>query len=236
MAETIITPVGRIVQGSLFQRITKDMKGNQLSFKDGEVRSTVYVGLAIAKNHGGHRDLMELIQSEARLLWPQGQTTGQKFGWKMYDGDSPEFVTREGFPGHTVLRLTTNFNLAVYAQDGKTIITDPKAIKCGDYIDTVISIASNRDTKQPGLFLNIHAARLVGYGEEIIAVDYSKHFQTPPQMPQGASPAPVPNAPMPPPPPTQAKRMTAKAGGVSYEAFVAQGWTDEALRTEGYLE
>jgi hypothetical protein len=29
--------------------------------------------------------------------------------------------------------------------------------------------------------------------------------------------------------------MTAKAAGVTYEAFLAQGWTDAALREHGYI-
>lgn len=237
MADNIITPVGRIVQGSLFQKITKGFTGAPMMFSDGTPRETIYVGLAVSKNHAGYQGFMEAIQTQAKQCWPQNQTASSTFAWKMYDGDSPEFVTKEGFPGHTVLRLTTNFSIVVYGQDGRTVLTDPTSVKCGDYIDAVISVASNRDTKKPGLFLNLHAARLVGYGEQIVSVDYSKHFQTPGQMPTGASPAPVPSTPMPPmpPKPPSPHLMTVKAGGVSYDAFVAQGWTDEALRAEGYM-
>lgn len=39
----------------------------------------------------------------------------------------------------------------------------------------------------------------------------------------------------PPPAPAQVKQMTAKAGGATYEQFVAQGWTDEMLVREGYM-
>lgn len=35
--------------------------------------------------------------------------------------------------------------------------------------------------------------------------------------------------------PPSSPRMTDKAGGASYEQFKAQGWTDEAMRAEGYL-
>lgn len=44
-------------------------------------------------------------------------------------------------------------------------------------------------------------------------------------------------APIPPAPPAApaAPVMTAKAGGVPYAEFVKAGWTDEALRAEGYL-
>lgn len=237
MANDIITPVGRIVQGSLFQKVTKSKKGRQLLWKNGMPRESIYVGLAISKNHAGYQGLMTTIREQARLCWPQNETQRPDFGWKMYDGDTPEFIVKDGFPGHTVLRLSTNFSIVVYGQDGRTVLTDPTSVKCGDYIDAVISVAANTEAEEPGLFLNLHAARLVGYGEQIVAVDYSKYFQTPGQMPTGASPAPVPSTPMPPmpPKPPEVHQMTVKAGGVLYEAFVAQGWTDEALRAGGYM-
>lgn len=53
-----------------------------------------------------------------------------------------------------------------------------------------------------------------------------------------AAPAPV----QPPAPPVPgfvngpAKRMTAKAQGASYDQFVTQGWTDEQMIAQGYLE
>jgi hypothetical protein len=30
--------------------------------------------------------------------------------------------------------------------------------------------------------------------------------------------------------------MTAKAAGATYEAFRAQGWTDDQMRAQGYLQ
>jgi hypothetical protein len=42
------------------------------------------------------------------------------------------------------------------------------------------------------------------------------------------------NPPAPPAPPA-GPQMTAKAAGASYQQFIAAGWTDAALRAEGYL-
>jgi len=39
-----------------------------------------------------------------------------------------------------------------------------------------------------------------------------------------------------PPPVPQVHTMTAKAGGVSYEAFIAKGWNDEMLIAQGYMQ
>lgn len=55
--------------------------------------------------------------------------------------------------------------------------------------------------------------------------------------PTGGAPMPPGVVPSPgflnPPPP--AKQMTAKAAGVTYEAFIAQGWTDQMLIAHGYM-
>ena len=246
MANNFVTPVGRIVQGSVFKKLTKDQRGNALQFKDKTPRESTYIGLAIAKNHAGYAGLMAFIDAEAKAVWPQGQTTYNTFNWKIYDGDDPKHQEQEGFAGHSVLRLTSNFGITIYAQDGRTVLTDPTSVKCGDYVEALISVASNRDTKEPGLYLNFHAVRLVGYGTEIVSVDYSKHFaDRPAQMPQGASPSPIPNGPMPQAPPPRrpsapsapsAPQMTPKANGIPYEAFIAEGWTIEELRAEGYIQ
>lgn len=62
-----------------------------------------------------------------------------------------------------------------------------------------------------------------------------------PAAPVPVAPAPIPVVPnpgfvqMPPPPPAPAKQMTAAAQGVSYEAYIAQGWTDALLVQHGMM-
>jgi len=49
-------------------------------------------------------------------------------------------------------------------------------------------------------------------------------------------PAPAPNpAILQVPAPAPVRQMTAKAAGATYEQFVAQGWTDDMLRQQGYM-
>lgn len=50
-----------------------------------------------------------------------------------------------------------------------------------------------------------------------------------------APPPPAPAAPPAPPAAPTGPVMTAKAGGNTYEAFRSQGWTDDAMRQQGYL-
>lgn len=65
--------------------------------------------------------------------------------------------------------------------------------------------------------------------------------QAPAPAPVAAPPAyaPPPAAPAVPapvaPPPSSGPVMTAKAAGVTYEQFLAQGWTDDMLRANGYM-
>ena len=60
---------------------------------------------------------------------------------------------------------------------------------------------------------------------------------------EGAAAAPIPPSPAVPAAPAApvpaapaAPVMTALAAGVSYEAFIAQGWTDDTLRAAGYIQ
>jgi len=59
-----------------------------------------------------------------------------------------------------------------------------------------------------------------------------------PAAPAPAAPAPAAEAPAAPAPDFVAnagKQMTAKANGVTYDAFRAKGWTDEMLIAQGYM-
>lgn len=56
----------------------------------------------------------------------------------------------------------------------------------------------------------------------------------PPPPNAGAPPPPPPAANVPPPPP-MGPVMTAKAGGNTYAMFIASGWKDADLRTNGYM-
>lgn len=62
-----------------------------------------------------------------------------------------------------------------------------------------------------------------------VAVQPHAGFRAPPAV--NAAPPPPPAPPAPPAGPV----MTAKAAGASYASFIANGWTDAAMRAEGYL-
>lgn len=68
-----------------------------------------------------------------------------------------------------------------------------------------------------------------------VAVTPHPGYMTPPAVGAAPPPPPAPSAPPPPPAPPAGPVMTAKAAGASYASFIANGWTDAAMRAEGYL-
>ena len=167
---------------------------------------------------------------------------------------------REGYPGHWVLRFSSGFAPDLYTTvTSSTPIPLPQkdAIRPGDYIQVQGNVRFNGSSQQPGVYLNFGMACLCGYGKRIvIGPDVSSAGFGASPLPAGAMtapeggampPAPAPVAPVAPvapalppvPPPAPAFRqvhqMTAKAGGATYEAMVAVGWTDALLVQEGYM-
>lgn len=67
-----------------------------------------------------------------------------------------------------------------------------------------------------------------------VVVPPNPAFLAGPQVPQVPAVPQVAPAPMPAPAP-MGPQMTAAAGGFTYEQYVAQGWTDDALRAKGMM-
>jgi hypothetical protein len=170
---------------------------------------------------------------------------------------------QEGHRGHWVLRFSSSYVPKHFNRDGSAAV-DPSTFYTGCYIQVAGNVAANGEVSKPGVYLNPGMVAFQGHGAPIesgpdaSAVGFG---QAP--LPAGASATPVagmaapaavaPSAvavaplpvavapapafiqPPPPPAPSVGPMMTAKAGGVPYAAFIAQGWTDATLRANGYL-
>lgn len=68
-------------------------------------------------------------------------------------------------------------------------------------------------------------AFLAGPGAAAAAVAPAVGMPSPPMVPAAIVPPAAPSSP----------QMTALAGGATYEQFIAQGWTPDAMRAQGYL-
>ncbi len=69
--------------------------------------------------------------------------------------------------------------------------------------------------------------------EGMMAAPAPQPAAAPPPLPAAAPPPPPAAAP--PPPPAAARVMLPKAGGASYESFIANGWTDALLVQNGMM-
>jgi hypothetical protein len=180
--ETFTTPVGRLVQGSLYEPQTTDAEGKPLAVKTGpnagQPRVEYYFALAIAKageKHWSETEWGAIIHKVGVKGFPGGQANHRSFAWKIIDGDSTEVnkankrpCDREGYPGHWVLNFSSGFAPAIYNEDGTKTITEPGFVALGYFIQVHGNVSDNGSTQQPGVFLNHAMVAFAGYGTRII--------------------------------------------------------------------
>jgi hypothetical protein len=236
----ILLPVARLVQGDLYEPQTEDMQGNKLTVKSGENagkdRVNYFFSVAIPK--AGEQIWWQTqwgakVYALAQAAWPawfdpsNGACKHPKFSWKIIDGDdatpNPEAnmrrnCDREGFPGHWVVRCSSGFATKVFDESGNPLL-QPGLVKCGYWVEVLISINTNGNTQKPGMFINHNMVAYRAPGKEIIAgpdprtVGFGRSalpagvtaqpLGNTANMPAAAGLPPAPGA-MPPPPPSAA--------------------------------
>jgi hypothetical protein len=215
MIETITTPVGRLVEGSLYKGNEFDVDNQPLKFKTGknagQLRTDFYFAIAVPKGvetHWNQTAWGKVIESVGKIAFPKGQWNRPDFSWKITDGDSTVMnkanrrpCDKEGFAGHWVLKFSRPFSPKIYNADGSKQLLDDNFVNLGDYIQVHASIAGNDSDKQPGIYLNHLMVAFSGYGERIILGPDPKTVgfgQDP--LPAGVSPTPLaafaPSAPL----------------------------------------
>lgn len=254
-AVNITSPVGRIVAGDLYKPNTKAMDGSPLLVKTGanigQPRVDFYFALAIPK--GTEKAWWDTTWGQQILAvgaasFPQAYQRPD-FAWKITDGDSTVPNKRgkmpakqEGYAGNWVLKFSGGFAPKIFRVKGPNqveAILEPNAVKCGYYVEVAFSVAGNNQANNPGVYLNHQMVALAGYGPEIFSgpdPESAGFGQAP--LPPGASATPIAGAaaivPTAAPGPV-AHTMTAKAGGATYEAMIAAGWTDATLLSHGMM-
>lgn len=174
--EELLTPVGRLVQGSLYDAQDND-DVYKTGPKAGQPRITFYFALAIAKGterHWSETEWGKRIWAIGHAGFPQGQANMPAFAWKITDGDDtmPNKVgkkpcDREGYPGHWVLNFSSGFAPSIYTADGSQQLLEPNYIKSGDYIQVYGNISDNESIQQPGVYLNHSMVAFAGFGDRI---------------------------------------------------------------------
>ncbi len=197
----ITSPVGRLVQGKVFEGSNKDAQGRPRLTQLGQPKMQWFIGVAFPK--GPEWDAMwAQITQTAQRDFPGQEWNQPGFAWKVVDGDAPANANKAGFPGHYILRMATGFAPTAYNSNDQQIV-DHQQIVCGYYIQVYFSIRGNGEpaTGKPGMYINHSMVRLVGYGDVIASGPSAEQaFGAVPLLPQGASITPLaPAAAMPAP-------------------------------------
>lgn len=221
-SENFTTPVGRLVNGSLYKGNDKDAEGKPLQVKTGpntgQPRLDYYFALAIPKGteqHWAQTEWGGKIWQRAHVAYPSAQAN-PKFSWKVTDGDSQvpngkgkKPCDRDGWRGCWVLHISSGFvPRIVRARPGSNppafdAFNDPDAIKLGHFVQVNINCDYNGSSQQPGVYLNHSMVCFSAFGPEIFVGPDATQMGFGGALPAGASltpPAsafPVPGAAVP---------------------------------------
>lgn len=202
----LLTPVGRLVQGSLYSGATTDAENRPLVYKTGpnmgQPRVNFWFSVAVPKGTESHWNQTEWgkkIYDVGHAGFPNGQANSPSFAWKIIDGDSQIPNTQgnkpcdnEGFARHWVLKFSGSFAPSLFNENGTLPLIEPNAIQLGDYVQVFAYVEDNKSTQQPGVYLNHSMVARAGYGQRIIAGADPKSvgFGGSP-LPAGASTTPI---------------------------------------------
>ena len=243
-----VTHAGRFVRGDCFNKKAKvDQKTKQPKLnQDGTPRMVLFVAVAFAKTDPLWPALEAKIKGDARQAWPTyfdpaGNCTNPNFAFKIIDGDGFDkkgqpYSRNEGYAGHWVLNFENQFPNGVFRPAteqerqlfGKmNVDAEPGSITPGDYIKVQFTTDTNKSNDSPGIYLNLGMIQFSHKGEPIkFQGDADEVFggsdaagttiaATPVSKTVGGMPVPV---------------ALPAANGVTYDAYRAAGWTDDALK------
>lgn len=189
-----LTPVGRLISGSVTEVRTEDSEGRPLVFKSGpnvgQPRGEYSIGIAIPKTQqdwkleqwagpllqAAQRDFPHLFTAPGQLANPQ-----QAFAFKVTDGDSQVPNTRgnkpcdmEGAKGNWVVWMNNGFAPKLYKwdpQSNRAVALAPgEEIKRGYYVEAFGStLGNNQQGNQSGIYINLSMVCLRAYGDEIVS-------------------------------------------------------------------
>ena len=243
----ILTPLARLVQGSLTQKVTTDYFDKPLDHVE------YFIAISIPSHTKEGAEFRQKI-------WDFGRDNLQKFwestdfNWKMNDGNDPKYEGKDGFKGCTIYKLKTRF--AIQTVDNTGQVLPHSRIKLGDYVFVQISVAANLTQNKEGIYLNPEWVSLQQEGEAIIsgpspaAALAERAAGGPPgnrhtQVPNGGPPGyrhtqatgtvadAVPDRSFG-QPPVKTIVLTPKAGNATIEEFRAKKWTDDEMIKQGY--
>lgn len=214
MPREFLSPVGRLVQGSVLEASTTDNKGQPLLVKTGpnkgQPTQSAFIAVAYEKMirdpqtgqmvpNAEFNTFYGEIYAEGREGYPQhfnpdGTCKHPRFAFKVMDGDGLDNDgnpnnAKTGFAGCWVVKFSSTFVPKAWMNGAYTV--DPNAIKKGYYVRVTGSMRPNIGSDVPGVYLNHNGVEFIAYGEEILSgPNVGAVFSTaskPTYMPAGAS-------------------------------------------------
>jgi hypothetical protein len=208
-AKRFVTPVGRVIWGSLSELNTNNSDGKP----EPDVSKHHYsFGLAILKNAPGLQELFGMFYQQAIAGYPNNPAMAQRIGnewqsgfagnqggfkFKIKDGDRNEIKSGKPNPnavGHYVIAFKSNFPIKCANTQNQEI--DAKQVERGYFVDVAGSTLVNEKLDHTaGLYMNPNVVRLIAFGEKIMGgisiEDAFAGHAAPTQLPPGASATPV---------------------------------------------
>lgn len=213
MSTTFISPVGRLVQGSMILHGKQDMKGQPALDDKGAQIQECFIALAVPKTDANMAAFYALFDTQARASFPHlfpngGACTHPKFAWKIQDGDGTNssgqsVADKPGFAGNWIFKMATRYAPRCFHHgkyDPSQQIQNPDdVIKRGYFIRISGTIDGNgvqpgNSQAVPGLYVSPNLVELVAFGDEIVsgpdaAATFGGSAITSP-LPEGASATP----------------------------------------------
>lgn len=181
----LLTPTGRIVQGTPFTYSSTNEKGVPLTFRDGSPRKSYWFSMSVKKTNKKMNEFIDCLVSAAKADYPDHAASIKFpldfFSWKVLDGDDEEWSSRDGWAGCWILKFQTSFPPQVLNAATKEEILIPDQFKTGDYAQVYVRVGGNgnefKRNSKPGIYLNQLAVCKIADGDPIQnKPDYSSVF------------------------------------------------------------
>lgn len=204
-ALTFITPVGRVIWGSVYDRATEDYDGKAYEAGKGPFQ----FGFAVRKDDPGVGKMLTDIYGQAMAgyatnpglqqrigqEWQSG-FAGLSFRFKIKDGDKPnaQGQINPNAVGCWVFSMQTSLDFK--ACNAQNVEIDKKSVERGYFVDINLGVKVNDNVDATaGVYLNPNVVRLIAYGEKIVGgisvEDAFKGHAAPTALPPGASATPL---------------------------------------------
>lgn len=172
---SITTPAGRLVMGSLYEPNLTDMHGKPLE------KPEYFFAIAVPKQgelHWNQTSWGAIVWNIGQTAFPNGAANHPTFAWKIDDGDRTEVnpisgrrpCDNPGFPGCWIVKFKSQFAPGIYKLNNESKaqeIIEKDFINPGDYVQVFAYVNGNNTPTHPGVYLNHKFVCFVAYGDRI---------------------------------------------------------------------